>query len=540
MSDSSCERRDPPPAEAGDARPPGSQNEGDRPCTRSAAPSTASSRPTSSRTGCAPTGRRNHERVLHACEAAVHRLDDRPALLRPAVEDAVQRHPGVLPDVRAAATCYRVVDRYLSFAAEYLATRPTAVLELTGQKLECRATTRKGTPCQRMPLPHNGYCPSHQHLVETEEILTAASDSAHAPGRRRRRHLHGRRRRRRRAGWSRRRRRRRRTTSRRACSPPSRRRWSGPAPTRTTIEAFAHGTTVATNALLEGDGARTVLVATARLRGRRRARPPGARRPLPPVRGAPGAARAARAARGRARADDARRPARRRSRTPAALAAAIAAHEPEAVAVCLLHAYRHPEHEQALGEALAERLPGVHVSLCHDVVGTFREYERAATTEIDAALSPLLAAYLRCARRARAPTPACPTPDVMQSSGGLATLEQARAHAALTVLSGPAGGAAGAAWAALAAGEPDALCFDMGGTSCDVCVIEDGSARETGRPPRRRAPDRAADARPPHGRRRRRLDRVARRGRRPARRAAERRRPPGPGRVRPRRRRSRR
>ena len=71
----------------------------------------------------------------------------------------------------------------------------------------------------------------------------------------------------------------------------------------------------------------------------------------------------------------------------------------------------------------------------------------------------------------------------MQSSGGLATLEQARAHAALTVLSGPAGGAAGAAWAALASGERGALCFDMGGTSCDVCVIEDGAARETGSRP---------------------------------------------------------
>ena len=71
----------------------------------------------------------------------------------------------------------------------------------------------------------------------------------------------------------------------------------------------------------------------------------------------------------------------------------------------------------------------------------------------------------------------------MQSSGGLAALDEAGAHAALTVLSGPAGGAAGAAWAALAAGEPDALCFDMGGTSCDVCVIEGGAVREaSGRP----------------------------------------------------------
>jgi N-methylhydantoinase A len=66
----------------------------------------------------------------------------------------------------------------------------------------------------------------------------------------------------------------------------------------------------------------------------------------------------------------------------------------------------------------------------------------------------------------------------MQSSGGLASLAQAADHAALTVLSGPAGGAAGAAWAAHAAGEPNALCFDMGGTSCDVCVVLDGEVRE--------------------------------------------------------------
>ena len=204
---------------------------------------------------------------------------------------------------------------------------------------------------------------------------------------------------------------------------------------------------------------------------------------------------------------------------PAALADAVAALEPEAVAVCLLHAYRHPAHEQALGAALRERLPDVHVSLSHEVVGTFREFERAATTELDAALSPLLAAYL-AALAGRAAGAGLPAPDVMQSSGGLATLEQARAHAALTVLSGPAGGAAGAAWAALASGERGALCFDMGGTSCDVCVIEDGAARETGGPARRRPAGRAADARPAHGRRRRRLDRLARRGRRAARRAA--------------------
>ena len=247
------------------------------------------------------------------------------------------------------------------------------------------------------------------------------------------------------------------------------------------VEAFAHGTTVATNALLEGNGARTVLVATRGFEDvvelGRQARADLYRlcaahpAPLvPPDRrvGAPE----------RMTPDGPATP----LADPAALAREIAGLDPEAVAVCLLHAYRHPEHERALGAALAEQLPGVHVSLSHEVVGTFREYERAATTEIDAALSPLLSAYLRSLAE-RAADADLPAPDVMQSSGGLATLDQARAHAALTVLSGPAGGAAGAAWAALAADEPDALCFDMGGTSCDVCVIEDGSARETGSRP---------------------------------------------------------
>jgi hypothetical protein len=118
-------------------------------------------------------GPSNHERVLRACEAAVHRLTtDRHYFARPSrtlFNDIRAYFP-----MSAQLHVYRVVDRYMSFAADYLATRPTAVMQLTGQKLHCRATTRKGTPCQRMPLPQNGYCPSHQHLAETEEVLAAA------------------------------------------------------------------------------------------------------------------------------------------------------------------------------------------------------------------------------------------------------------------------------------------------------------------------------------------------------------------------------
>jgi N-methylhydantoinase A len=242
------------------------------------------------------------------------------------------------------------------------------------------------------------------------------------------------------------------------------------------VEAFAHGMTVATNALLEGKVARTAFVASSGFadlvalgrQARRELYRLCAAHPAPLT---PPARRFA--ARERTGPDGVLEPLTGLD----ALVDEIADAEPEAVAVCLLHSYRHPDHERAIGAALRERL-GVHVSLSHEVVGTFREFERAATTEVDAALSPLLARYLRrlleAARDAGLPAPA-----IMQSSGGLAALDAAADHAALTVLSGPAGGAAAAALLAERCGEPDLLCFDMGGTSCDVCVVEGGRVRET-------------------------------------------------------------
>jgi N-methylhydantoinase A len=240
------------------------------------------------------------------------------------------------------------------------------------------------------------------------------------------------------------------------------------------IEAFAHGMTVATNALLEGKGARTALLATEGFTDvvalGRQARADlyrlCAAHPAPLV-------------------PPERRIAVRERCTPDGvlralegldeLAAAVRDTGAEAVAVCLLHSYANPGHERAIGEALGD---DVHVSLSHEVVGTFREYERAATTEVDAALSPLLRRYLR-ALAAAADEAGLPEPSIMQSSGGLASLDLAARHAALTVLSGPAGGAAAAALLAAQADEPDLLCFDMGGTSCDVCVVDDGRVRET-------------------------------------------------------------
>jgi hypothetical protein len=111
----------------------------------------------------------NHERVLRACEAAVERLaTDRHYFARPART--------LFCDIRAyfPMVCQRrvltVVARYLDFADEFLRSQPQNGFDVYGNPLQCRASTRKGAPCQRMPLPHNGYCPSHQHLAETEEL----------------------------------------------------------------------------------------------------------------------------------------------------------------------------------------------------------------------------------------------------------------------------------------------------------------------------------------------------------------------------------
>jgi hypothetical protein len=114
----------------------------------------------------------NHERVLRSCEAAIERLaTDRHYFAKPART--------LFNDIRiyfpmcVQHRVWAVVERYMAFADEYFQRQPMHGFDINGNPLECRATTRKGTPCQRMPLPHNGYCPSHQHLAETEEVEVA-------------------------------------------------------------------------------------------------------------------------------------------------------------------------------------------------------------------------------------------------------------------------------------------------------------------------------------------------------------------------------
>jgi hypothetical protein len=111
----------------------------------------------------------NHERVLKACEAAVERLaTDRHYFAHPSrtLFNDIRMYFPMTSQLRVL----RTIQRYLTLADEFLRRLPQNGFDAYGNPLQCRASTRKGTPCQRMPLPHNGYCPSHQHLAETEEV----------------------------------------------------------------------------------------------------------------------------------------------------------------------------------------------------------------------------------------------------------------------------------------------------------------------------------------------------------------------------------
>jgi len=140
----------------------------------------------------------------------------------------------------------------------------------------------------------------------------------------------------------------------------------------------------------------------------------------------------------------------------------------EAVAVCLPHSDRSPAHEQAVAAELRRR--GYDVSASHEVSPEFREYERTVTTVVNAYLRPLCRGYL-----ARLDDLA-PTIRVMTSAGGLIGTAEAATLPVTLLLSGPAGGVRAAVSAAVAAGFPDAVTFDMGGTSTDVCLVLGGAA----------------------------------------------------------------
>jgi N-methylhydantoinase A len=239
-----------------------------------------------------------------------------------------------------------------------------------------------------------------------------------------------------------------------------------------TVERFTHGMTIATNALLERKGARTAFVATAgfehllHLRRQNRAHlyrlcvdhPP----PIVPLERCVGV---------------------RERIGPNGVVEELDLEslpeiDAEAVAVCLLFSFRDPSHEAAVAAEVRRRLPEAHVVASHEVSPEFREYERASTTAVDAYLGPTVSRYLvslveRCAEAGLA------EPLVMRSSGGVATVAEAAAHPAGALVSGPAAGVVAAAAIARAAGIENAISFDMGGTSTDVCLLRGGEAERS-------------------------------------------------------------
>lgn len=150
----------------------------------------------------------------------------------------------------------------------------------------------------------------------------------------------------------------------------------------------------------------------------------------------------------------------------AELRAKIKAAKPEAIAVSLLFSFANPENEKRVAEALGRlRLP---LSLSHQILPEFREYERASTVVMNAYLQPVMRGYLQKLKQRFRRSKVF----VMQSSGGLTSLETASREPVRTVLSGPAGGVVGAVAVARQSGVRGIIGFDMGGTSTDVCLVE--------------------------------------------------------------------
>ncbi len=243
---------------------------------------------------------------------------------------------------------------------------------------------------------------------------------------------------------------------------------------------FAHGTTVATNAVLQRRGGRTGILATEGFgdvlelgRQMRRQMYDLRLEPETPVFLAPGARRA-----------------EVRERVSAAgevlvpldadsLARAVdglVGQQVETIAVCFLFSFLHPEHEQAAREYIEAHHPGVMVSLSSDVDPTFREYERTCVTAFDAYSKPVVDRYLGAMERDLAAA-GVPAPlQIMQSRGGLAAAQVARQRPVRLFLSGPAAGVIGGRAAGRAAGFDDLITLDVGGTSCDIALVSGGQA----------------------------------------------------------------
>jgi N-methylhydantoinase A len=245
------------------------------------------------------------------------------------------------------------------------------------------------------------------------------------------------------------------------------------------LARFVHGTTAATNALLERTGGRTALLATEGFGDvlflRRQARASlydlttGHAEPLVAARDVVEVAER-NTAQGTvlALSDEA----------VEAAVSEVAQIEPDAVAICLLFSFAHPEHERALAGAVKRRCPDVDVIASSDLIPEFREYERATTTVADAYLARPTERYIRRLLD-RSAESELPSPLVMKSNGGMAEAASGHVHPVHLVLSGPAGGLIGARQIAQHVGITSAVTLDMGGTSTDVGLIADGELRRS-------------------------------------------------------------
>jgi N-methylhydantoinase A/oxoprolinase/acetone carboxylase beta subunit len=243
------------------------------------------------------------------------------------------------------------------------------------------------------------------------------------------------------------------------------------------VGGVVHGTTVATNAVLERRGALTALVTTAGFRDvleLRRLRIPHMydpfwRKPDPLV---PRRLRFELNERTAADGSELRPVSDAEVR---AIAAELRAANIESVAVCLLHSYRFPEHEQLAGRILREELPGVTVSLSSEILREQREYERSATTVVNAYVRPLMGRYVADIRRGLDGAAVAAPLTIMQSSGGVMTSEDATNRPVLALESGPAAGVIAAVGMARGLGFENAIAFDMGGTTAKASLIEAGA-----------------------------------------------------------------
>ncbi|GGT69687.1 hydantoinase/oxoprolinase family protein [Actinomadura citrea] len=249
------------------------------------------------------------------------------------------------------------------------------------------------------------------------------------------------------------------------------------------VEAFVHGTTLGLNAILQRRGADVGIITNAGFRDLleiARANVPGqhmydfAYAPPPPLvprrhrTGVPGRIDA-QGAEVEPLDEDAVREAGR---------ILVEEHGLRSLAVCFLHSYAEPAHERRAAQILRDAHPDVSISVSTDISREYREYERTSTATLDAYIRPVLSDYIGALEGRLGDAGLTRPLHIMRSGGGAMTAELARRAPLMTVLSGPAGGVVGASFLARELGRDKLISFDVGGTSVDCCVIEDGSPGE--------------------------------------------------------------